>query len=170
MNTATESAFHQNVVASSSVDPNKPQAEEKLEETQNIGLGSWLKLPYGLLLLRKIANKNERRKIIAFAVAASFLLFSFWNSLNQNQMQRDFAKSKVDETLFSGKISGSLQDHAEARKAVLVYTVIDANGKPVIPPEMPAEIAKQLQGMQFDPPKRNGIAVRVKIPISLSIE
>lgn len=170
MNNPTGTAFQQNVVSSHSIDPEKLQEEEKLQESKHIDLRSWFRLRYTHLFFRKIANVTERRKIIAFAVAASFLLFSFWNSLNQNQLQRDLAKSNLDETLFSGKISDALKDHAEARKAVVVYTVIDANGKPVIPPGTPMEIAKQLQSMQFDPPKRNGIAVRVKIPILLSIE
>ena len=171
MNNPTGKAFQQNVVPSSSVDPDKKiQQEEKLEEAKNIDLRSWLKLPYGSLFFRKIANRTERRKIIAFVVASSFLLFSFWNSLNQNQLQRDLAKSKLDETLFSGKISDSLQDHAEARKAVVIYTEIDASGKPVIPAGTPMEIAEKLQEMHFDPPKRNGVPVRVKIPISIAIK
>jgi hypothetical protein len=171
MNNRTGSVFQQDVVSTGSADSDKePPEEEKPQEVKNIDLRSWLKFPYGPLLLRKIANRTERRKIIAFAVAASFLLFSFWNSLNQNQLQRDLAKSKVDETLISGKTSESLQDHAEARNTVVIYIEIDSDGKAVIPPGTPADMAKQLQSMKFDPPKRNGIPVHVKIPIPIRIE
>jgi hypothetical protein len=171
MNHPTGTVFQQDVVSTSTADSDKePPEEEKPKQAKNIDLRSWLKFPYGRLLLRKIANTTERRKIIAFAAAASFLLLSFWNSLNQNQLQTDLAKSKPDETLFSGKISESSQDHPEAHITVVIYIEIDADGKAVIPPGTPAEIAKQLQSMQFDPAKRNGLPVHVKIPISINVK
>lgn len=171
MNNPSGTAFQQNVVSSYSIDPEeKPQEVEKRQEAKNIGLRSWLKLPYGTLLFRKIANKNERRKIIAFAVVSVFLLVTFWNSLEQDQLKEDLEKSIPEETLLSGKISENSVGDANFRNAVVIYAEIDAHGKPVIPVRTPAEVVKQLQRLQFDPPRRNGLPVRVKIPISLSIE
>jgi hypothetical protein len=142
----------------------------KSGQAQNNDFRSWLKLPFRRLLFSRIANKTERRKIVAFGVAFTFLLITFWNSLEQDQLKKDLEKSKLEERLFSGMVSENSEGHSNFRNVVVIYSEIDANGKPVIPDGMPADVVRQLKSMRFDPPKRDGIPVRVKIPILLSIE
>jgi hypothetical protein len=80
-------------------------------------------------------------------------LFTFWNSLEQDQLKKDLENSKREEILLSGKISESSAGHANFHNTVVIYAEIDANGKPMIPEGIPADFARPLKSMRFDPIK-----------------
>lgn len=132
-------------------------------------LHNWLDLLFLQLLIGKLRNNQERRAILAFAAATAFLLFSFWNSLEPKKLHKDLKNAKVQEWFTSGRISQGT-GVTPSRSIVTVYVQIDDRGKPLVPAGTPESIANNLRAMQFDPPKRNGATISVKVPLTIDYD
>lgn len=124
-------------------------------------------VPYPQLLWGNFTQKTERRKILAFVAAATFLLYSFWNSIEQKQIQKDLKHAQILETFSSGSISQGPQHNSGSRQIVVLSIQISKDGRAIARAEMPEEISHELKQIRFDPPTRNGSALSIKVPIAL---
>ncbi len=57
------------------------------------------------VFITKMHDRKERGRILAFILVAAFLLWTFCNSMQQNQIKRDLRDAKVVQRISSQNVS-----------------------------------------------------------------
>ncbi len=121
-------------------------------------------------LKHKWEVRKERRQIVALAAAGGFLLFSFWNSFQNNRLNSELASARVEETIQSGRIQ---VPYADADFAAVVLVEIDEQGqlKHIFEdPGISHESHGIFDNLTLTPMKVNNIARAAKVPLTIPLD
>ena len=114
--------------------------------------------------------RKDRRHMLALAAAGAFLLFSFWNSFQNNRLKSDIAKAHVKETIQSGRIHVP-DRHADFAAVILVEVDEQGQLKNVFEDLDTAPDANSIfDKLTLTPMKVNNVARAAKIPLTIPFD
>ena len=121
------------------------------------------------LKLKWTAHK-ERRQMMALAAAGGFLLFSFWNSFQNNRLKSDLRNARVEETIQAGRVHAPQTD---ADFAAVVLVEIDEQGQfknLVGDPGSVSEKDGVFGKLSLTPMKINNVARAARVPLTIPLD
>ena len=113
---------------------------------------------------------KERRQMMALAAAGAFLLFSFWNSFQNNRLKSDLRNARVEEMIQAGRVHAPQTD---ADFAAVVLVEIDDQGqlkKIVGAPGSVSERDVVFDKFSLTPMKINNEARAARVPLTIPLD